>query len=184
MSEAAISEANPYSAPDADLEGEHSAATYKPKIISFQGRIGRMRYLAYSIGATFLLMLVMMPLIGMSAFLGGAAGGEAGMSMLGMLGMALYYIAAILISVMYAKRRLNDLNRSGWWFLLFIVPFVNLLLAIYLIFFPGTDGSNNFGPAPTANSIGVLILGWSMPVLFVLGIAAAILVPQFGGPAG
>ena len=184
MSEAAISEANPYSAPDADLESGRSSTTYNPKIISFQGRIGRLRYLAYNIGATFLLMLVMMPLIGMSTFVGGAAGGETGMSAMGMVGIIVYYVAAILISVMYAKRRLNDLNRSGWWFLLFIVPIVNLLLAIYLIFFPGTEGSNNFGPAPMANSIGVMILGWSMPALFVLGIAAAILVPQFAGPAG
>lgn len=184
MSEAAIGEANPYSAPDADLGSGQDSATYKPKIISFQGRIGRMRYLAYNIGATFLLMLVMMPVIGMSAFLGGTAGGEAGMSAMSVVGMVVYYVAAILISVMYAKRRLNDLNRSGWWFLLFLVPLVNLALAIYLIFFPGTDGSNNFGPAPTANSIGVLILGWSMPVLFVLGIVAAVAIPQFAGPAG
>lgn len=178
MSEADMNDSNPYSAPGAELDNAQDSA-YKPKIISFNGRIGRMRYLAYSIGATFLLMAVMMPLIGMSAFVGAGMGGDTGMSMLGMLGVAVYYIAAILISVMYAKRRLNDLNRSGWWFLLFIVPVVNLLLAIYLIFFPGTDGQNDYGPVPEANSIGVLILGWSMPALFVLGIVAAILVPQF-----
>ncbi|MGD8349885.1 MAG: DUF805 domain-containing protein [Gammaproteobacteria bacterium] len=181
MNEADMNDSNPYSAPGAELDNAQDSL-YKPKIISFNGRIGRMRYLAYSIGATFLLMLVMMPLIGMSTILGAGMGGDTGMSMLGMLGIAVYYIAAILISVMYAKRRLNDLNRSGWWFLLFIVPVVNLLLAIYLIFFPGTDGANDFGPVPTANSIGVLILGWSMPVLFVLGIVAAIAVPQFAGP--
>jgi len=180
MSDADMNESNPYSAPGAELENAQEAL-YKPKIISFKGRIGRMRYLAYSIGASLLLMAVMMPLVGMSAILGVGAGGEAGMSMLGMLGIAVYYVVAILISVMYAKRRLNDLNRSGWWFLLFIVPVVNLLLAIYLIFFPGTDGPNDHGPAPVANSIGVLILGWSMPVLFVLGIVAAIAVPQFAG---
>jgi uncharacterized membrane protein YhaH (DUF805 family) len=184
MSEAAISEANPYTAPDADLGSGHESATYNPKIISFQGRIGRLRYLAYNIGATFLLMLVMMPIIGMSAFVGGAAGGEAGMSALAVLGTIVYYVVAILISVMYGKRRLNDLNRSGWWFLLFLVPFLNLALAIYLLFFPGTDGSNNFGPEPMPNTTGVLILAWTLPVLFLLGIVAAILIPQFAGPVG
>jgi len=182
MAGVGIGEANPYSAPEAALDSGQESL-YKPKVISFNGRIGRLRYLAYSIGATFLLMLVTMPLIGMTAMGGAALGGEAGMSMLTLLGMAVYYIGAIVISVMYAKRRLNDLNRSGWWFLLFIVPVVNLLLAIYMIFFPGTDGANNWGPAPTANSIGVMILGWSMPALFVLGIAAAILIPQFAGTA-
>jgi len=180
MGEVGVSAANPYSAPDASLDVGHDAL-YTPKIISFNGRIGRMRYLAYSIGTSLVLMLVTMPLIGMSAFTGAAMDGEAGMSMLSVVGMAVYYIATIVMSVMFAKRRLNDLNRSGWWFLLFIVPLVNLLLAIYLIFFPGTEGSNNWGPAPAANSIGVLILGWLMPALFVLGIAAAVLVPMFAG---
>ena len=180
MAEVGAGEANPYSAPDAALDTGQDAL-YKPSIVAFNGRIGRLRYLAYSIGASFVLMLVTMPLIGMSAFTGAAMGGEAGMSMMAMLGMAVYYIGAIVISVMYAKRRLNDLNRSGWWFLLFIVPIVNLLFWIYLVFFPGTEGSNNFGPAPGPNSLGVQILGWSLPVLFVLGILAAITLPAMQG---
>ena len=169
-----MSDANPYSAPDAALDTGQDVL-YQPKIFSFNGRVGRMRYLAYGIGLNILLMAVMIPLGGMTA----AMGGEAGMSMLGMVMVGLFYIATIAISIMFAKRRLNDLNRSGWWFLLFLVPIVNLLMAIYLVFFPGSDGDNNFGPAPTSNSVGVLILGWMMPVFFIVGIGAAILLPQF-----
>ncbi len=88
----------------------------------------------------------------------------------------------IVFSVMFAKRRLNDLNRSGWWYLLTLVPVVNFLLAIYLLFFPGTDGPNNFGPAPAANSMGVLILAWIVPVFVIIGIGAAVIIPQFVGP--
>ncbi len=177
-----MSDANPYSAPGAALEIGHDD-TYSPSIISFQGRIGRMRYLAYSIGVSLVMMIAMMvvmPMLGASmAMVGG--GGPEGMSMIGLVFIGIFYIATIVFSVMFAKRRLNDLNRSGWWFLLFLVPVVNLLMAIYLIFFPGTQGSNNFGPEPAANSVGVLILGWSLPVLFVLGIVAAIAIPQFAG---
>jgi len=169
-----MSDANPYSAPDAALDTGQDVL-YQPKIFSFSGRIGRMRYLAYGIGLNILLMAVMIPLGGVTA----GMGGEAGMSMLGMVMVGLFYIATIAISIMFAKRRLNDLNRSGWWFLLFLVPIVNLLMAIYLVFFPGSDSDNNFGPAPTSNSVGVLILGWMMPVFFIVGIGAAILVPQF-----
>jgi len=169
-----MSDANPYSAPDAALDTGQDVL-YQPKIFSFSGRIGRMRYLAYGIGLNILLMAVMIPLGGMTATIGG----EAGMSMLGMVMVGLFYIATIAISIMFAKRRLNDLNRSGWWFLLFLVPIVNLLIAIYMVFFPGSDGDNKFGPAPTSNSVGVLILGWMMPVFFIVGIGAAILLPQF-----
>lgn len=169
-----MSDANPYSAPDAALDTGQDVL-YQPKIFSFSGRIGRMRYLAYGIGLNILLMAAMIPLGGMTATMGG----EAGMSMLGMVMVGLFYIATIAISIMFAKRRLNDLNRSGWWFLLFLVPIVNLLMAIYMVFFPGSDGDNKFGPAPTSNSVGVLILGWMMPVFFIVGIGAAILLPQF-----
>jgi uncharacterized membrane protein YhaH (DUF805 family) len=169
-----MSDANPYSAPDAALDTGQDVL-YQPKIFSFSGRIGRMRYLAYGIGLNILLMAAMIPLGGMTATMGG----EAGMSMFGMVMVGLFYIATIAISIMFAKRRLNDLNRSGWWFLLFLVPIVNLLIAIYMVFFPGSDGDNKFGPAPTSNSVGVLILGWMMPVFFIVGIGAAILLPQF-----
>jgi uncharacterized membrane protein YhaH (DUF805 family) len=179
MSEAILADdANPYSAPDAALDAGQDAL-YQPKIFAFNGRIGRMRYLAYGIGVNILLMAVMVPLGGATAVMGG----EAGMSMIGMLVIGIFYIATFVISIMFAKRRLNDLNRSGWWFLLFLIPLVNLLFAIYILFFPGTDGDNNFGPAPVANSTGVLILGWMFPALMILGIVAAVAIPMLAGTA-
>jgi uncharacterized membrane protein YhaH (DUF805 family) len=179
MSEAILEgDANPYSAPDAALD-TGQGDLYQPKIFSFSGRIGRMRYLAYSIGANLILMAVMVPLGGATVVMGG----EAGMSMIGMLVIGIFYIATFVISIMFAKRRLNDLNRSGWWFLLFLIPLVNLLFAIYVLFFPGTDGDNNFGPAPMENSTGVLILAWIFPVIMILGIVAAVVIPQFAGMA-
>ncbi|MCP4766544.1 MAG: DUF805 domain-containing protein [Gammaproteobacteria bacterium] len=167
---------NPYSAPDAELDNG-SGELYSPKILSFNGRIGRLRYLAYGVGSSFLFILAMIPLGAASAIMGG----ETGPSGIGMIGIGVLYIAMIVVSVMFGKRRLNDLNRGGWWLLLFLVPIVNLLLSIYMVFFPGSEGDNNFGSAPQANSIGVLILGWMMPALFILGIVAAIAVPQFAG---
>ena len=179
MSEAILEgDANPYSAPDAALDTGQDDL-YQPKIFSFSGRIGRMRYLAYGIGVNILLMAVMIPLGGATAVMGG----EAGMSMIGMLVIGIFYIATFVISIMFAKRRLNDLNRSGWWFLLFLIPLVNLLFAIYVLFFPGTGGDNNFGPAPVENSTGVLILAWIFPVIMILGIVAAVVIPQFAGMA-
>ena len=172
--------ANPYSAPEAELK-HGQEELYTPRILSFSGRLGRLRYLAYGVGANFLLTLVMMPLMGATAMMGGSA---EGMSAIGMLALAVFYIATIVVAVMFGKRRLNDLNRSGWWMLLLIVPLANLLLAIYMLFFPGTDGENNWGPAPIANSLGVKILAWMLPVVMLLGIVAAIVIPQFAGMQG
>ncbi len=85
-----MSDANPYSAPDAALDTGQDVL-YQPKIFSFSGRIGRMRYLAYGIGLNILLMALMIPLGGVTA----GMGGEAGMSMLGMVMVGLFYIATI-----------------------------------------------------------------------------------------
>ncbi len=44
-------------------------------------------------------------------------------------------------------RRLHDIDRSGWWLLLSIIPFGGLLL-LYFHVKPGTRGLNRFGPDP------------------------------------
>ena len=94
MSEAILEgDANPYSAPDAALDTGQDDL-YQPKIFSFSGRIGRMRYLAYGIGVNILLMAVMIPLGGATAVMGG----EAGMSMIGMLVIGIFDIATFVIS--------------------------------------------------------------------------------------
>ncbi len=50
--------------------------------------------------------------------------------------------------VMLMIRRLHDLNRSGWLWIFSLIPFINLALLGYVIFFKGTTGPNRFGPDP------------------------------------
>jgi len=175
-----MNDQNPYSAPDASLQTGQEEF-YQPKIFSFRGRIGRLRYMAYGIGTYLILMVVFMPLMGGTMLMGGAMGvpGEAGMSMLVMLAMGVFYIGILLLSIAFGKRRLNDLNRSGWWMLVFLVPLVNLLMTIYVLLVPGSKDANDFGPPAVANSLGVKILGWLFPVIFLLGIVAAIAIPAY-----
>ena len=42
-------------------------------------------------------------------------------------------------------RRLHDLNCSGWWQLLTLIPFVSVLLLLVLLFYKGTQESNKYG---------------------------------------
>lgn len=172
-----MTDENPYTAPDAELASA-SEELYQPNIFSFQGRLGRLRYLAYNVGVNLILMIAMVPLMGATAFMGGDPDG---MSVIGIVVVGLFYVGTIVVSIMFGKRRMNDLNRRGWWILLFIVPLVNVALAIYLLCFPGTDGPNNYGPPAVANSTGVLILAWMLPALMILGIVAAIAIPMFVG---
>ena len=49
-------------------------------------------------------------------------------------------------------RRLHDIDKSGWWLLLAILPFIGLLVLIYWFVQPGTAGTNRFGIDPNENS--------------------------------
>ena len=68
-------------------------------------------------------------------------------SAIAMLG-TIISIAALIPSFMLIVRRLHDLNRPAWWCVGVFVPLVNLVLGIYLLFFKGTDGPNDYGPDP------------------------------------
>jgi len=45
-------------------------------------------------------------------------------------------------------RRLHDLNKSGWWLLIALVPLVGILVLIFWFAGRGTEGENRFGPDP------------------------------------
>ena len=57
-------------------------------------------------------------------------------------------LAAAIPGFMLVIRRLHDLDRPTWWCIGCIIPLVNMVLAVYLLFFKGTDGPNQFGPDP------------------------------------
>ena len=173
-----MSATNLYSTPGAIVD-DRSGEIYQPQFLAASGRIGRLRYLAYSMSINVLLLLVMLPIAGgMRAM--HAAGGEnanAGVGIMAILGIG--YLIMFVMSVIYGKRRLNDLDKSGWLVLLSLVPLVNALFAIYVIFFPGTRGPNRFGPPPAPNPLGVKLMGLLFPAIFVIGILAAIAIPAY-----
>lgn len=51
-------------------------------------------------------------------------------------------------SIMLKIRRLHDLDHPGWYVIGQFIPFVNIALLIYLLFYKGTDGPNRYGLDP------------------------------------
>ena len=151
---------NPYGAPRA-MVGDREE--FQPvKLFAVSGRIGRARYIVYSILVSFVLVLPAMALMALSPGLGLAV-------------LALAYVATFVISIMLTIQRSHDFNMTGWFSLLVFVPFANLLFW----FVPGTDGPNRFGARTQPNSTGVMVALWIVPLVFVLGIAAAVALPAY-----
>jgi len=55
-------------------------------------------------------------------------------------------LGTFLPSLAIAVRRLHDLDRSGWWIFLSLIPLVGWIILIIWYCTEGTSGSNRFGP--------------------------------------
>ncbi|PML81960.1 DUF805 domain-containing protein [Enterovibrio norvegicus] len=58
--------------------------------------------------------------------------------------IALTVIPALSVTV----RRFHDINRSGWWWLIIIVPLIGPLIVLIFTLLRGTKGSNRYGCDP------------------------------------
>jgi uncharacterized membrane protein YhaH (DUF805 family) len=57
-----------------------------------------------------------------------------------------FWLVAIVPSLAVAIRRLHDLDRSGWWFLVCFIPLVGWIILLIWYCTKGTAGFNRFGP--------------------------------------
>ena len=53
---------------------------------------------------------------------------------------------ALVVGLSLVSRRLHDLNKRDLYFLLNFIPFVNILLYLYMTFWSGTPAVNKYGP--------------------------------------
>lgn len=60
----------------------------------------------------------------------------------------LWLLVTFLPMIAVSVRRLHDIDRQEWWFLLALVPIVGWLILFVGFCSPGTDGPNRFGDAP------------------------------------
>lgn len=51
-------------------------------------------------------------------------------------------------------RRLHDVNRSGWWAWLILIPLIGWVILLYWAIKGGTEGANRFGPDPITGDTG------------------------------
>ena len=173
-----IDEPTPYRAPE---EPQHGASPYAPpraqvgatwpefgelKVFTVQGRIGRLRYLAW----TLVLMVAIIAVTGVCATIltRSLVGG-------GLL-IAIAAIGFFIVSVQIGVQRLHDVGWSGWLLLINLVPFVGSLFPILMMVIPGNTGANQYGAPQPPNTTAVKVLAslW-------LAIIAILMVGAFVG---
>ena len=59
-----------------------------------------------------------------------------------------YGLAVFVPGLAVAIRRLHDIGKSGWYYLLFIIPIIGPIWLIILFVTEGEQGDNKYGPNP------------------------------------
>ena len=119
------------------VAGDDDAGVAAPALIGF-GISGRMARKTYFVSTAVVWLLM-------------AVGVMLALGTLGIVGAIALFALLVVPTVRPLILRLHDLGWSAWWALLFFVPLVGSILALVLLFVPGTAGSNAYGPRPATH---------------------------------
>jgi uncharacterized membrane protein YhaH (DUF805 family) len=160
----------PSALPDYSLQND--------KVLSANGRFGRLSYLAWSLVILLGFALVAI-VVGIIVGVASHSGTPPTTLLFVLLGIG--YIALLYFAVIFGIRRLHDLDKSGWLWLINLIPFVGIFFSFYLLFASGTNGPNRFGPQRQTPGW-EKILGWVyIAIIPLIGILAAIAIPAYQG---
>jgi len=109
------------------------------KYATFEGRARRAEYWYFML-FYFLAVIALAIVDGIA----GTFSEEAGMGLFS----GLFMLATILPSLAVTVRRLHDTDRSGWWVLINLVPFLGVLVLLVFTVLDSQPGANRFGPHP------------------------------------
>lgn len=157
---------NPYAAPQAGLDLPF-APTGQARLFSWNERIGRVRYLAYSmlgIPAAILYGFAVALTFGI-AKVRQYIPPESSASDTVIFTIPLVFMLALVLAT---RRRLHDIDVSSWWALMLLFPILQFVFLIYLLVAPGTPEANRFGAAPQPPDFG-LKLGAALGCALLFG---------------
>jgi uncharacterized membrane protein YhaH (DUF805 family) len=153
------------------------------KYATFAGRAQRSEYWYFIL----IYLLVYVALL----IAGGVIGSSSPMLSTGLqlLG-ALFSLGMFIPSLAVSVRRLHDTDRSGWWFLIGLVPLIGSIVLLVFFVQDSQPGENRFGPNPkgVASASGAASGGISKAVIaavvglflvFIAGIVAAVAIPAY-----
>lgn len=102
---------------------------------NFSGRSSRSEYWWYSL-FTFILGFII-------AIFAGILGENAGNALTGIV-----YLALFLPGLGLTVRRLHDINKSGWWILINLIPLVGWIIKLIWLCKDSDSTDNQYGPVP------------------------------------
>lgn len=113
------------------------------KYAVFSGRSRRKEYWYFV-----LFVVVISILLNMIDGLIGTHGGSAGVGLLS----GIFSLAILIPSIAVSVRRLHDIDRTGWWVLISLVPLIGTIVLLVFHLQDSTPGTNRYGSNPKLTS--------------------------------
>ena len=109
------------------------------KYAVFSGRSRRMEYWYFV-----LFNIIVSIVLGTIDALLGTLGSGMGVGLLS----GIYGLAILIPSLAVTVRRLHDIDRSGWWIFINLIPLIGAIVLLVFAVSEGTPGNNRYGPNP------------------------------------
>jgi len=109
------------------------------KYAAFSGRARRKEYWYF-----FLFNIIIHIVLAVIDSITGSFSLEAGIGLLG----GIYALAVLIPGVAVTVRRLHDTERSGWWFLIALVPLIGAIVLLVFLVQDSKPGQNQYGANP------------------------------------
>jgi len=171
-----MASSNPYQTPQTDVTAPPMAGVDQTGPFDSKGRFGRLSYIAWALAASFLVNIVqfvVMMVIGVGAGVSGSSDAATAGGGIAMVLTFVFALVVMVVTIIFFIRRLHDIDLSGWWALLMLVPLVNFVFGLYAVIKPGTAGVNRFGP-PRETRGWEQVVGIIGVVLMVLSLVALV----------
>ena len=110
---------------------------------NFNGRARRKEYWMFT-----LFFLLFALLVGFVIGILSAVGET--VAMIAIILAVVWYLAHLVPSLAVTVRRLHDTGKSGWFYLLAIIPYIGGLIIFIFTVIEGDKGDNKYGPDPKA----------------------------------
>lgn len=66
---------------------------------------------------------------------------------------SLFQLASLIPTLAVGTRRLHDINASGWWQLLYIIPIIGGIILLFFFILDSNSGDNDYGPNPKIDDL-------------------------------
>jgi uncharacterized membrane protein YhaH (DUF805 family) len=109
------------------------------KYVVFSGRAHRREYWIFALVACLIAIALFVVDI-----VTGTYDREAGLG----LATGIFLLVTLLPSIAVGVRRLHDTGKSGWWWLISVIPLAGPLILLVICAQPGEIGDNRYGPDP------------------------------------